>query len=310
MHFSRTIRTLRSSLGPLLALPERLRHADIPTRGDYKHPKVITGILLSRLNETRNDVDCLADVEFQVFSQFGDDGIIQYLIAQIEGIPKRFVEFGVEDFTEANTRFLLIKDKWQGLVFDGSTEALEYINNDAISWLFDLAADRAFVTAENINELIQARGFSGPLGILSIDVDGVDFWIWDAIRVCDPAIVVCEYNAIFGAERPITVPYDPAFVRSAAHSSRLYWGSSFAAICELASRKGYDCVGCNSNGNNVYFVKAELMTDRLKALKVEFVEASYGEFRVEGRQVRGPQRAAVIRGMPVYNVVTNSIEPF
>src|SRR5262245_54708544 len=98
----------------------RIEHSlmvsDLPLRGDYKHTKVLIGTLLAQMNLNRHDIQSLTAVEFQVFSQFGDDGIIQYLVHRLGIQEHTFIEFGVQDYTESNTRFLLVKDKWSGLV--------------------------------------------------------------------------------------------------------------------------------------------------------------------------------------------------
>jgi hypothetical protein len=248
-------------------------------------------------------------VAFQVFSQFGDDGIIQWLIHVLDIDERIFVEFGVENYTEACTRFLLVKDKWRGLVLDGNQNNVEYIRNDPVAGFFDLEARHAFVTAESINDILRDAGFVGKIGILCIDIDGVDWWVWNAIDAVDPALVVVEYNAAFGAERAVTVPYMPNFIRSNAHSSRLYWGASLAALQELGRRKGYVFVGCNSNGNNAYFVRRDLATrPEIERLQPKFVESSYAEYRVNGRRVRGHERLEVIKGLPVHNVATGATE--
>jgi len=114
------------------------------------------------------------------------------------------------------------------------------------------------VTAENINRLISDAGFSGPAGILSVDVDGNDYWIWQAIDCIAPAIVICEYNSLLGDTRPLVVPYDPDFERLKAHPSGLYFGASIAALWHLAAAKGYSFVGTNSNGINAFFVRDDL----------------------------------------------------
>ena len=98
----------------------------------------------------------------------------------------------------------------------------------------------------------------GPLGILSIDIDGNDYWIWQAITSVQPAIVICEFNAVLGDMRPIVVPYDSAFQRLRAHFSGQYFGASIAALKSLARAKGYTFVGTNSNGVNAFFLKEEL----------------------------------------------------
>lgn len=126
----------------------------IDTSTDLKNPKVLIGSLYSKINSKEQNIKSIQDVEFQVFSQWGDDGIIQYLVSKISIPNKVFIEFGVENYTESNTRFLLVNNNWSGLVIDGSKENIDYIKNDKISWAHDLHAFHAFITKANINELI------------------------------------------------------------------------------------------------------------------------------------------------------------
>src|SRR5205085_6001779 len=126
---------------------------------------------------------------------FGDDGIIQYLVRKA-GIKSRvFIEFGVEDYTESNTRFLLISDNWKGLVIDGSNEYIRFIRSDDIYWRHDVTAVCSFVTVENINQTFAQHGFEGEIGLLSIDIDGNDYHVWEAIHIVNPILVVVEYNS-------------------------------------------------------------------------------------------------------------------
>src|SRR5262245_22914817 len=117
-------------------------------------------------------VETLADVEFRAFSQFGEDGIVEWLVANLPGIPNCFVEFGVEDYTEATTRFLLKHRNWRGLVMDGSSTNIDSIKSRYDFWLHELIATAAFITTDNINTLLANHEFSGELGLLSIDIDG------------------------------------------------------------------------------------------------------------------------------------------
>jgi hypothetical protein len=252
----------------------------------------------------------IRDAEFRVYSQWGDDGIIQYLTRQVAVPNDTFIEFGVQNYEESNTRFLLVNDNWRGLVMDGGADEVAYIQSDEVHWRHDLTAVAAFITRENINQLIKDAGFGGPLGILSIDIDGNDYWVWEAIDVVDPAIVIVEYNSVFGPDRAVSVPYDPKFVRSQAHASYLYWGCSVAALCHLADRKGYVFVGCNSNGNNAYFVKRSLAKNLLaKTPKEGYVLSRFRESRDESGALSfkaGDERFAVIADMPVVEVTTNA----
>lgn len=201
----------------------------------------------------------LAESEFTVFSQWGEDGIIQYLIHNLAIENDTFVEFGVEAYLEANTRFLLINDNWKGLVIDGDPENVAFIKSDPVYWRHDLKVDCEFITRDNIDEILTRNGISGDIGLLSVDIDGNDYWVWDSIGVVSPRIVVCEYNSIWGDELAVTTPYDSAFVRTSAHYSNLYFGASIAALTGLAKAKGYSLVGSNKAGNNLFFVRNDLL---------------------------------------------------
>jgi hypothetical protein len=274
-----------------------------------------THLLLGRIHSERvrqiGSIDSLAQVEFSISSQFGDDGIIQWLTGRLDLPSHTFIEFGVEDYKIANTRFLLMNDHWSGLVMDGSPESVAAIKDDEVSFRYDLKAACVWVTAEDINTSIEANGINGEIGLLHIDIDGNDYWVWRAIDVVRPAIVIMEYNSVFGPDRTITVPYDPMFIRSEAHPSRLYCGASISALCDLAEAKGYDFIGSNADGNNAYFV-SKALNHGLRALTPQegYVESKFAEYRDEqGEYVRGDGRIEVIRGLPVFNTRTNVIEP-
>ena len=224
--------------------------------------KMYTSLLLQgRMASWRvrdlHQIQSLQDVEFKVFSQWGEDGIIDWLIerACIPSSLHTFVEFGVETYREANTRFLMENRNWRGLIMDGSQGSLDYLKSDPLFWQYNLATKASFITRENINGLISEAGFSGNIGLLSIDLDGVDYWIWDAIEVIKPIICICEYNAIFGDMFPISVPYSSDFVASSKHYSCLYAGASISALRYLADKKGYTFLGTTQAANDAFFVR-------------------------------------------------------
>jgi hypothetical protein len=257
-------------------------------------------------------VSDLTEVEFKVFSQWGDDGIIQYLIHHIDIPHKTFVEFGVENYSEANTLFLLMNNNWSGLIMDGSEANMQHVRNNEIYWKYDLQYKAVFVTAENVNELIATAGFQKEVGILHIDIDGNDYWVWKAIHVIDPVIVIVEYNGIFGLEHPWTIPYDPKFYRTKYHFSNLLYGTSLRSVCDLATEKGYVFVGCNSAGNNAYFVKK----DKVNNLNTPTIEEGYkiSKFKESRNKegnltyLRGKERLESLKGEKVYNTRTQKIE--
>jgi hypothetical protein len=212
-------------------------------------------------------VTALSDAEFQVFSQFGEDGILSWLLTLIPPHRRFFVEFGIEDYTQSNTRFLLSAGwSWSGLVLEGNPEAVAALRQQSIAQWHELEIVEAFITRENINSLLEANGAAGEIGVLSIDIDGNDYWVWEAITGTTADIVVIEFNYRFGPEKAVVVPYDPAFVKRDAHPSGIYFGASLAALCALGERKGYAFVGCSESGVNAFFVRRDRLCPPLRAL--------------------------------------------
>jgi len=280
-------------------------------QNDYKSPKVNLGQIQSAANKYKKGIKNLADVEFQVFSQFGDDGIIQWLINELPIPNKTFIEFGVENYKEANTRFLLINNYWSGLVIDGSIENVNSIKSEQIYNFYDLQASCSFITKSNINELITSARFDKEIGILSVDIDGNDYWILKEINRVQPVIIICEYNSLFGYEHPYTINYKDDFVRGNDYPFSFY-GSSLRSAIDLTEKKGYGFIGCNSAGNNAYFIK----NDYIKYLSIPIVSAKEGyvfssfteAWDKEGTPLRGMDKIRAIHHLPVINTDTGEIE--
>jgi hypothetical protein len=197
--------------------------------------------------------------EFQVFSQWNDDGLIQHLVRHVPIERSTFVEFGVESYRESNTRFLLQHNNWSGVIFDGGDAHRQFVYQQSeIGWRYAIDARTAFLTRETINEEFRKAGLCGDIGLLSIDVDGNDYWLWKAIDTVSPRIVICEFNSTFGPEHLITVPYSSEFSHVEAHYSRLYFGASLPALVELGKQKEHRFVGCESHGANAFFVREDV----------------------------------------------------
>lgn len=257
-------------------------------------------------------IDTLEEVEFRVFSQWGEDGIIQWLINNTVLDKKIFVEFGVEDYVESNTRFLLMNNNWAGLVIDGSEENVKKIRQWDDYWKYDLRAVSRFITRDNINSIISENGIEGDIGILSVDIDGNDYWVLDSIACVRPRILVCEYNNIFGADKKVTVPYDEKFFRTDKHFSNLYWGCSLGALCDWAERNGFYYMGSNSAGNNAFFVRKDCISpDMLPEKRNVFVESRYRESRDGSGKLtylRGEERLDAIKEMKLWNLENGRVE--
>ncbi|MBI3096101.1 MAG: hypothetical protein HYY97_14635 [Rhodocyclales bacterium] len=292
-------------------LLRQLRAAVSPREREVEVNLVLQSLSVVAVNRAKGRVRSLAEVELRAFSQWGEDGIIDWLLERLPGIPETFVEFGVEDYLEANTRLLLLLRNWRGLVMDGSEAHIANIQAQEIYWRHDLTARCAFIDKDNINQLIASTGIKGEIGLLSVDIDGNDYWVWQAIDVIDPVLVVCEYNAVLGDVHRISVPYQADFQRTRAHHSNLYFGASLPAMIHLGERKGYRFVGTNSNGCNAFFVRQDHAAAIVGALdQIRSYPSRFREARDANGQLtyaRGASRADAIRHLPVSDLATGHV---
>jgi hypothetical protein len=276
---------------------------------DVHKALILNAKILAGINNQKANINSLDEVEFQVFSQRGEDGIIQYIINKIEIPNKIFVEFGVENYVESNTRFLLINNNWSGLVIDGSQENIDFIKKDFIYWKYDITATKSFITKDNINNLISNYTQTEDIGLLSVDIDGNDYWVLEAINCIKPRVLICEYNSAFGASKKVTVPYKPDFVRSKEHFSELYFGASLAAFCHLAEKKGYDFIGTTLAGVNAYFVRKDLSAPFKKySIADGYNESANRDSKGENGELlflRHHERLQMINELPVFDLEEN-----
>jgi hypothetical protein len=273
---------------------------------------VSLGRLHAENNKVKKNIKELYEVEFQVFSQRGEDGIIQYIISQIEIPNPIFIEFGVENYLESNTRFLLINNNWSGLVIDNDKTNVRFIRHDLIYCKYDITAYHSFITKDNINTLISRYTSIKDVGLLSIDIDGNDYWIWEAISVIQPRIVVCEYNSTFGSLLKVSVPYDPDFARTKNHYSNLYFGASLSALCHLGEKKGYDFIGTAGAGVNAFFVRNDISGPfkKYSAEKGFHFSANRDSKNPKGKLtfLTHQERLPIIKEMPLVDITSGKSE--
>jgi hypothetical protein len=200
----------------------------------------------------------LADVEFRAFSQQGEDGILLYVFALLGMGERRCVEICAGDGIECNTANLIVNHGWNGLLFDGDKRLVEkgraYYSRLGDTSAYPPAFVNAWITRENVNELLKQNGFVGPVDLLSLDLDGVDYWIWQAIDVIRPRVVIAEVQCIWGADRSVSVPYSETFKAPVHDRFKVYCGASLPAFAKLARAKGYRLVGVQRLGFNAVFV--------------------------------------------------------
>lgn len=273
--------------------------------------KINQGRILSMLQQDFR-LNSLSSYEFKVFSQWGEDGILQHLTKHLNIPCHTFIEFGVEDFYESNCRLLLMKDRWAGYVIDGSTANIERLKSSYFYWQYPLGSTASFITRENVEALLSESGFSRDLGILSVDIDGVDYHVLEALAEWRPSIIIVEYNGVFGHRVPVSVPYSADFQRTTKHVSNLYYGANLPAFQHLLTGRGYALVGVNGAGSNAFFVRNQLINDRVPAVTLAqcYRDSSFREGRGESGQLSflsGPARRGPIASLPLVNVVTGAM---
>jgi len=200
--------------------------------------------------------------EYSIHSQFGEDGVLSWIFSKISLKSKTLVEIGSGSGRQCNTANMILNHGWHGLLVDGSAQNVREAR-DFFKYLMPWsefaksAIENHFVTRENINDILKNRREKFNPDLLTIDVDGNDYWVWERVSGIDPAVVVMEYNSTYGPDEFLVTPYDPAFDAYKENPLGLYHGASLAALSHLGKKKGYILIGCESNGANAFFVKKE-----------------------------------------------------
>lgn len=220
----------------------------------------------------KNELPNIQTTGFRVFSQFEEDGILLYIFSIISFTHKTFVEIGSDDGINSNSANLYFNHSFNGLFIDGNPTAIKrgqkFYSKYPHPWFYKPKFECAKVTAENINELIIKNGLSGEIGLLSIDIDGNDYWVWKAIEAVQPQVVIIETHVEFGLNN-IVVPYNPNYVYPGKHP--IYHGASPVAMANLGKAKGYRLVAANQLGFNFIFVKNGLADTLIPEVTVESV---------------------------------------
>lgn len=223
-----------------------------------KEAQILLSLKYKEFLHNKMPLPTFDDIGFRVFSQTDEDGILLYILSLIGSLNKKAVEVCAGDGIECNTANLIINHGWTALLFDGDQKKVkkgrEFYSHCKDTYIFPPTFVNAWIDAENVDYLISSHGFTGEVDLLSLDMDGVDYWIWKAINCISPRIVVAEYQALWGPERAVTVPYRKDFSRFDLHP--YYFGASLSAFVKLGREKGYRLVGCNRYGYNAFFIRS------------------------------------------------------
>ena len=237
----------------------------VGSKSDFHFDSLIYRVGLASIAAARTsylDITCLEQADLKIFSQFGEDGIIDYLITKLSLHKPTFVEIGTEDYIESNTRFLFQRTTTKGLIID-CDPGLQAKVMQALGGYYlygDLKVKSAFVSRENIFELLDDGDQNWlEADLFSLDIDGNDYWIMEALLPhCRHKIIVLEYNFIYGHELAVSTPYLPSFSRAEHHYSSLCFGASLPAYFDLMAAHNYVFVGSNLFCNNGFWVRADL----------------------------------------------------
>ncbi len=216
------------------------------------------------------EVPNITETGFRVFSQFEEDGKLLFIFSVLGMTNKTFIEFGSDDGVNSNSANLYFHHGWTGLFMDGNPKAVErgrrFFSRNPHPHMYPPKFVCTYINRENINRVIFEAGYSGEIGLLSIDIDGNDYWVWDAIEIVKPQVVIIETHNEFGLN-DIVVPYDADYVYPGKHP--VYHGASPSAMTKLANKKGYRLVGANDLGYNFIFVKNGLADDLIPEVTAE-----------------------------------------
>ena len=220
-------------------------------------PKINFSVGLSHILNMRSkykNIKNINDLDYKVFSQNGEDGIIDYLLYSLKIDKPKFVEIGIGDYSECNTRFLFERTSPKGLVVDCIEDLKMKVSKNIKLWRADITILEEFISSKNINSILKKYNFDKNIDLFSLDVDGIDYWILKELPKNFSKIAIIEFNSTFGFEKEITVPYKKNFDRSKYHYSNLCYGASLKAINNIMKKKGFIFIGTNLHRVNAFFV--------------------------------------------------------
>jgi hypothetical protein len=273
-------RSIAGTLYKITSLSERLLRFFPSTymsldlaRSNSKLSQMLLMAQYSKIRDGNAHGRSFQDVEFRAYSQNGEDGILLYIFSLIGFKSRQTVEICAGDGIECNTANLIVNHSCYGLLIDGDRARVEkgrrfYRScSDTSAWPPKFI--NAWITRESINSLIAGAGFEGEVDLLSIDIDGMDYWLWREIDAIQPRVVVIEFNHLWGAGKAVTVPYDPAFQAEMTPHGADYHGASLSAMIKLGREKGYRFVGCEKYGFNAFFLRDSLGLPHLPEMNAE-----------------------------------------
>ena len=251
----------------MIAFERHTAHATVnamDAKSPFGSPQIVQVLLRLQYQDlVRRGVELpeFTDVEFRCHSQNGEDGILLYLMSVLGTTNRKVVEICAGDGIECNAANLIVNHGWRGLLVDGDAALVErgreFYSRCRNTWVAPPTFVHSWITAANVDALVTSHGFGGPVDLLSLDLDGNDYWIWRALESVSPRVVVAEFNGACGPDASITIPYQPDF-RLDLGVQPYRCGASLSAFVKLGRAKGYRLVGVQSLGFNALFVRTDI----------------------------------------------------
>lgn len=233
-------------------------------------------------------INNLTNVDYKIFSQNGEDGIIDYLLYQIKVEKPKFLEIGVGDFTESNTRYIFERCSPKGTIIDCINDFENKVKKNIKIWRGELQIVNKMINSKNIlNTLNDTRSLQ-DLDLFSLDIDGIDYWIVDKLPKNFSKIAVLEFNPIFGDKLEVTVPDDINFNRSKYHYSNLCFGMSLLAAINIMKKKNFYFIGTNQFKNNAFFISNNYSKEKFfKNIEIQHENISENANFTESKNNKG-----------------------
>jgi hypothetical protein len=291
---------IKKVLQSLLPVISELRLEKLTkSRADFSRPvQMLLSLKYRELANTQNASLDFEQVGFNVYSSNYEDGILLYIFSLIGMTTKKCVDIGSGVITGSNVANLIINHGFTGLLIDRNPKNIErarkYYAKHPETREFPPRLISATITTENVNKILTENSYLGEMDLLSIDIDGVDYWIWKAIDVIQPRVVIVEYQDNLGPDRAWTVPYKPDFSVHDYPVNKQYYnycGASLRAFVKLGKQKGYRLVGCNKGGWNAFFVQMGISEKNLPEVTVESC------FKYEWNRFSMEQRFPLVKHM-------------
>lgn len=226
---------------------------------------------MHRMRWHHGTVPSFQEAAFQRYSQFEEDGILLLIFALIGEKSRNVVEVCCGDGRQSMSANLIINHGWRGLLFEGDASLVRAARSFYAARpecvLNQPTIRQAWITAEGINGLIAAEGYAGEVDLLSLDIDGNDYWVWKALDAISPRVCVFETHNIIPSSLSLTVPYDPQFKNRVPE----FHSASLLAMTKLSRAKGYRLIGGHRLGFNAFFMRDDVGRDVFPEVPVEAV---------------------------------------